>query len=190
MEFWTSDLHFYHKNICKFTDRPWTAEENEDKLVELWNSQVGPGDTVWHLGDFFFVNRSDAGLEKALDILEQLNGQIRCLLGNHDSSKFFEKLKEQSNKIVSVDYYKEIKVNKKKIVMCHYPMYTFNQSHRGTIMLHGHEHGGIHAPGKVIDVGLDGALERLGQHRFWTADDIFRYAEKLPINNPRNRERN
>ncbi len=190
--FFTSDLHYFHKNICKFTDRPWKQEENEEKLIELWNSQVSSGDTVWHLGDFFFVNSSTTGMEMAMKVIRRLNGNIRCILGNHDNERMFDSLKQMSSKIVSVDRLKEIKIgqgqNRKKLVMCHYPMLTFNQSHRGAIMIHGHEHGRIHAPGKVIDVGLDGSKERLGDHRFWTEDDILCYASKLEANIPLGRE--
>lgn len=189
---WTSDLHFYHKNICRFTNRPWTQEENEDKLIELWNSQVAPGDQVWHLGDFFFLNNNRRGVDTALNVLSKLNGQIHCILGNHDSSDFFQCLLNESNKIVSVDRLVEIKIgtgkDRKKLVMCHYPMFTFNQSHRGAIMIHGHEHGRLHAPGKVIDVGLDGSFERLGKWKFWTEEDILSYAEGLEINLPAGRE--
>lgn len=191
-QWFSSDLHYYHKNICKFTNRPWEQEENEEKLIELHNSQVAPGDVFWHLGDFFFLNNSDTGVEKALSIIERLNGNIRCILGNHDRSDFFSALQQRSKKIVSVDRLKEIKIGKgkdrKKLVMCHYPMVTFNQSHRGAIMIHGHEHGRIHAPGKVIDVGLDGSIERLGEHRYWTEDDIIQYASNLEIYIPEGRE--
>lgn len=93
---------------------------------------------------------------------------------------------------MSVDRLKEIKIgsgkNRKKLVMCHYPMVTFNQSHRGAIMIHGHEHGRIHAPGKVIDVGLDGSIERLGEHRFWTEEDIIEYASNIETYIPEGRE--
>lgn len=191
-QWFTSDLHYYHKNICKFTDRPWVQEENEEKLIELHNRQVSQGDVVWHLGDFFFLKNNESGLEKALGVLERLNGNIRCILGNHDASEFFDKLQQQTNKIVSVDRLKEIKIGsgkrRKKLVMCHYPMVTFNQSHRGAIMIHGHEHGRIHAQGKVIDVGLDGSKERLGEWRYWTEGDILNYAGKLDIFIPKGRE--
>ena len=113
-------------------------------------------------------------------IIERLNGSIRCIKGNHDDSGFLKKLMERHNKIVSVDDLKEIKIGtvkpRTKLVMCHYPMLTFNQSNRGSIMIHGHEHSRIHAQGKVIDVGIDAAPERLGEHRFWTEEDILEYA--------------
>src|SRR5690554_800519 len=182
----TSDLHFHHRNICKFANRPWAQEDNEEKLIELWNKQVNPNDTVWHLGDFFFVSASDAGADKAVEILNRLNGEIRCIQGNHDNSKLwkkiFDRLPEETR--VTFDKYKEIKINKTKVCLFHYPCVVFNQSHRGSIQLHGHCHGSLHNFGKSIDVGLDGAKERLGEWRFWTEEDVLEYAEKLTIHAP------
>lgn len=177
----TSDLHFFHKNIVKFGKRPWTAEENEDKLIELWNNQVGHGDTVWHLGDFFFVGKNKVG--KCREILAQLNGTIRCIKGNHDPDDLMQELLT-CGAVYSVDKLKEIKINKTKVVLCHYPMVVWNQSHRGSIQLHGHCHGSLNNFGKSIDVGLDGANERLGEWRFWTEQDVLDYASKLKIHAP------
>lgn len=184
--FFTSDLHFFHKNICKFGKRPWSQDDNEEKLVELWNSQVGVGDTVWHLGDFFFTSASDRGADMAVGILERLNGSIRCIRGNHDNSKLWDKIldKVSPEKYITFQDYKEIKINKTKVCMFHYPCVVFNQSHRGSIQLHGHCHGSLHNLGKSIDVGLDGAKERLGEWRFWTEEDVLKYAEKLTIHAP------
>lgn len=177
----TSDLHFFHKNICKFSGRPWDYEENTEKLIEIWNNNVKPGDTCWHLGDFFFVGKNKAS--KCREVLEQLNGTIRCIQGNHDPSDLMNALLE-SGHIETLDKMKEIKINKTKVVMCHYPMVVWNQSHRGSIQLHGHCHGSLHNFGKSIDVGLDGAKERLGEWRFWTEQDVLDYASNLKIHAP------
>lgn len=177
----TSDLHFFHKNICKFGKRPWDYEDNTDKLIEIWNENVKPGDTCWHLGDFFFVGPNK--IDDCRYVLSQLNGDIRCIQGNHDPKKLMVNLL-QRGAIYSLDKLKEIKINKVKIVLCHYPMVVWNQSHRGSIQLHGHCHGSLHNFGKSIDVGLDGANERLGAWRFWTEQDVLDYAAKLPIHAP------
>lgn len=177
----TSDLHFFHKNICKFGKRPWEFEENTDKLIEIWNENVKPGDTCWHLGDFFFVGANKLG--KCRDVLKELNGTIRCIQGNHDPKRLMVDLLNFGD-IYSLDKLKEIKLNKTKIVLCHYPMVVWNQSHRGSIQLHGHCHGSLHNFGKSIDVGLDGAKERLGAWRFWTEEDVLNYAANLPIHAP------
>ena len=197
MKWFTSDLHFFHKNICSFTNRPWKQEDNEEALIELWNSQVSAGDEVWNLGDFLFLNNNAEGIEKGFEVVNRLNGNIRMILGNHDKEDLFRKLQKDCPSLVSLDRLKEIKcvlrdnlgiIGKQKLVMCHYPMLTFNQSHRGAIMIHGHEHGRIHAPGRVIDVGLDGSLERLGEWRFWTEEDIIQVASEKEPYNPSRRE--
>jgi calcineurin-like phosphoesterase family protein len=85
--FLTSDTHFGHVNICKFTNydgsktRPWddVAEMDED-MVQRWNDTVGPKDKVYHLGDAV-INR------KNLAIFDRLNGDKVLIKGNHDIFK-------------------------------------------------------------------------------------------------------
>lgn len=76
--FYTSDTHFGHANILKYTDRPWsTVDEMDAGLIERWNSVVGPGDTVYHMGDVIMNMRS-------LDRIQYLNGNLILMAGNHD----------------------------------------------------------------------------------------------------------
>jgi calcineurin-like phosphoesterase family protein len=82
--FLTSDTHFGHTNICKFTNkdgtkvRPWdNADEMDEALVANWNSVVKPNDKVYHLGDVV-INK------KALKTLARLNGDKVLIRGNHD----------------------------------------------------------------------------------------------------------
>lgn len=95
--FFTSDTHFFHKNIIKYCKRPWFSEVDDtgvpivsDKdvenmnasLIQLWNNVVGPEDEVWHLGDFAFGIKDVNN--KIPDIVSKLNGKINLVLGNHD----------------------------------------------------------------------------------------------------------
>ena len=64
------------------------------------------------------------------------------------------------------------------VVMCHYPMVTWNQKPRGSIMLHGHSHGKLddynaQSPDLRFDVGIDSTLANL---RFLTLEDIYQAA--------------
>ena len=44
MNFYISDLHFGHKNIINFDNRPYfTVREMEDALIANWNSVVKAG---------------------------------------------------------------------------------------------------------------------------------------------------
>jgi calcineurin-like phosphoesterase family protein len=50
-----ADTHFGHASILRFCSRPWQSIEDHDQaLIELWNSVVAPGDTIFHLGDFAY----------------------------------------------------------------------------------------------------------------------------------------
>lgn len=76
----TSDLHFGHKNIVKYENRPFNdVDEMNRALVDRWNRTVGPGDTVWIIGDFAMGKIVDN-----LPIAKDLNGEKLLVPGNHD----------------------------------------------------------------------------------------------------------
>jgi len=85
--FLTSDTHFGHTGVCRFTNsdgskmRPWTdPDEMDEEMVKRWNETVRPNDKVYHLGDVV-INR------KALKIMHRLNGDKVLIRGNHDIFK-------------------------------------------------------------------------------------------------------
>ena len=50
--FYIADLHFGHKNIIRYDNRPFkTVEEMDRALIERWNKAVSKNDTVFILGD-------------------------------------------------------------------------------------------------------------------------------------------
>lgn len=68
----TSDLHFGHKNIIRFCDRPWNSvEEMDEALINNWNSVVGDDDIVFDLGDFAFASNG-----RWKELLQRLKGDI------------------------------------------------------------------------------------------------------------------
>lgn len=151
--FITSDTHFFHKNILKYQadERPFeTIEEMNEAIVQRWNSEVGPEDTVYHLGDVAFANPM-----KALPLLKRLNGKIHLIEGNHD--KGLLRNSELRACFESVASYREIKHDGVKIILCHYPIYSWNMIHHGALHFYGHTHGAIpHVwEGYSMDVGLD-----------------------------------
>lgn len=78
-----SDSHFYHENIIKYCNRPYSSvDEMNADMIEKWNSVVGSDDIIIHLGDFCF-----GGKEKIKNIFNQLNGKIDLVMGNHDKLK-------------------------------------------------------------------------------------------------------
>lgn len=76
-----SDTHFNHAKIIEYCNRPFSSVEEMNKtLIENWNSAVSKDDIVWHLGDFAMGTK-----EQVTQIVEQLNGRIYLVLGNHDN---------------------------------------------------------------------------------------------------------
>ncbi len=153
--FFTSDHHFGHTNIIRFSERPFASvEEMDEELIKRWNEKVSPRDTVYHLGDI-----SLARPERTKEILDQLNGSIFLVKGNHDKSalsyaKRFEWIK---------DYY-ELSVEdedapngRQKIILFHYAMKVWRSSFRGTWHLYGHSHGHLFddETSRSFDVGVD-----------------------------------
>lgn len=83
MERWaTADLHFGHRNIIKYENRPFAdVEEMNEKLIDNWNSVVKPNDEIFVLGDVFFC-----GKEKQKEIMARLKGKKILIRGNHDNA--------------------------------------------------------------------------------------------------------
>lgn len=127
--FVTSDLHFWHKgilNFCKYT-RPFSdVIEMNQGLIDHWNSVVGVDDEVLHLGDFSFKGKGGTQ-----EILNQLNGNITFVRGNH--CKVFR----DSLKVKSVDYL-EFRFDGVKVCAFHFPISSWNQMSRGSVQLYGH----------------------------------------------------
>lgn len=152
----TSDLHFGHKNIIIYCNRPTTHETMEDWLVERLNTYIKPGDDVYHLGDFAFFSKKQ--YKKHFErILSRLNGNWHFILGNHDDHQLQSMLEvvEGTNHSV-LGHYHTFEYQKRNFVCCHYPLRSWKNSRLGWINLHGHEHGSFKGVVKnQLDVGLD-----------------------------------
>ena len=85
-----SDTHFYHENIIKYCNRPFsTVKSMNDFILDSWIDTVKPGDIDYHLGDVVMGNAN-------YDIIKKLNGRKRLVVGNHDDimkvGKYFQKV--------------------------------------------------------------------------------------------------
>ncbi|CZE47257.1 metallophosphoesterase [Campylobacter geochelonis] len=155
--FFTSDFHFSHKNIVRFSPKFrkklfWSKDfdftksldeklinEMDFALISQWNGVVGQNDLVYYLGDFSFKK------DKTRKILQSLNGRKIFVQGNHDKqflSGEFDDLLEKR-----VDYLEEKfsfthngVIENLIIIMSHYPIYEWNGMSRGAVHLHGHIH--------------------------------------------------
>ena len=136
--FFISDLHFWHTNILKFDSRPWDiVEEMNQALIDNWNSVVTNDDRVYMLGDFCW-----GGTGKEKKILEQLNGGIVWIRGNHDKEE-----EQYYRKLITLGYIEEYHdmlirwIDGYEITMCHYPMACYkHDSNDRNLMFYGHLH--------------------------------------------------
>ena len=75
MDYYISDLHNGDINIITYEHRPFKdVKHMRDILISNWNNKVSDSDNVWILGDIGDI-----------EILTQLKGNKRIVLGNHDN---------------------------------------------------------------------------------------------------------
>ena len=157
MIFYTSDTHFFHKNIIRLCNRPFTdLEHMHEEIIKRWNSKVGKEDTIYFLGDFAFTNNN---VEDIKGLISKLNGRKVIIKGNHESLFDNYSVREAGN-ILSVHQYLEITDNGRKVVLFHYPIEDWNGRWRGSYHLYGHIHnnaGCIALPEHInrFNVGVD-----------------------------------
>jgi len=159
--FFTSDPHFYHANIIKYCDRPYhNAKSMTEDLIKKWNETVPEDGHIFMLGDLSMTAKTDA----IKWVMHQLNGTKYLIIGNHDRSNVARGhiggMWQDIADIMEISVAdEEISGGYQKLVMCHYPMITWNGSHRGSWQLFGHVHGTLDKSDKLspnqLDVGVD-----------------------------------
>lgn len=160
--FFTSDNHFGHANIIKHCERPYENVTVMDlSMIQRWNSAVRSGDIIYHLGDFTLE-----GPEVARGLFERLNGNIRILsyTWHHDrhwlkelvndppTSQTGEKVEFLPPMVVMRTTYNATMV---PTTLCHYPLHSWEQQHRGAWMLYGHSHKKLDLGKGALHVGVD-----------------------------------
>ena len=145
MIYYTSDLHFFHKNVIQYCNRPWaTVDDMNAGLVQRWNARVTPNDDVYVIGDFSF-----GSMKKTQPIFDSLNGRKHLVAGNHDGRD------TRSLNWASYSTLKQIHDCDKLVVMCHYAFSVWNKSQHGSLNLFGHSHGSHPGNQQQMDVGVD-----------------------------------
>lgn len=150
--FFTSDCHFGHANVVKFSNRPWTPETQTEELITRWNNKVGLMDDVYHLGDFSFHTK----VSDIVNIINQLNGRIHFIRGNHCRSRIWRQIEDMN--IAHVEWIKDYhraKIDGIKVCMFHFPIASWDSMYHGSYHLHGHSHGSYQGKGLSMDVGVD-----------------------------------
>lgn len=156
--FFTSDLHLSHRNIIQYCNRPFKdADEMNEAIIKRWNSVVQPHDHVYVLGDVSF----DKDRDKTTRMLRRLQGNKYIVWGNHDREFKHAILAagwHELGEMRTINVPPEANNGKgQRIVMCHYAMRVWDQSHHGVWQLYGHSHGTMPDDPKMLstDVGVD-----------------------------------
>lgn len=136
--FW-SDMHFFHSNIIKYSNRPFETVKNmNDILLHNYYKNISSEDVVIIGGDISF-----AGKERTIDLLKNLPGKKIWVIGNHDiERKSMKLLNFHISDLIAMAFSFNIKDkdnNIKNFIVSHYPI--GNQwLPDNTWNIHGHTH--------------------------------------------------
>ncbi len=156
--FFTADLHLGHSNCIRYCNRPFTDAAHMNKsIIDNWNSVVQHGDDVYIVGDVSF-----SSLEETVAMLRSLKGRKYLVAGNHDA-----RLRKKQEFIECFTWVKDLHemvvpdpdapASNQHIVLCHFPLLSWNRSRYGAWMIHGHTHGVLQDKPwiKRYDCGVD-----------------------------------
>ena len=140
--YFISDTHFNDDRFNLFY-RPFkTVEEQDEFLIEKWNSVVSENDEVYHIGDF---TTKDEGLQ----LSGRLNGKIHLIRGNYDEPRnqddlrdIFESVSDEMVLTLS---------NGREVYLNHYPSKCVSDMFNLT----GHIHGLWKVQRNMINVSCD-----------------------------------
>lgn len=168
--FFTSDTHFGHGNIIKYSKRPFLGPLDKEELERIGGS--------WHNGDWKGRNSSQWRMSKeAIELMDNsILDEINNIVGENDilwhlgdfampgrehnyryrCQYYRDRIKCKTVNIVWGNHddrkirdlfnesYDLKSINSPtgshKIIMCHYAMAVWDGSHRGNVHLYGHSH--------------------------------------------------
>ncbi len=142
MRYYIADLHFFHGAMngsmdCRgFQD----VDEMNRVMAERWNRKVRDNDEVVIIGDL-----SWGSAKQTRELLDRLRGRLYLIQGNHD--RFLTGKETDLGRFQWVKPYEELYDNRRKVILCHYPILFYNGQYRldregnpRTYMLYGHVH--------------------------------------------------
>lgn len=156
MRYYIADLHFFHETLNEKMDKRGfgSAGEMNEYMIRQWNGRVRKNDDVVILGDFSVGKGTETN-----QVLERLNGSKYLIKGNHD--RFLEDRHFNPKLFHWIKPYEELKDNKRKVILSHYPIFCYNGQYRldkdgnpKCYMLFGHVHRTFddELVGKFIDI--------------------------------------
>lgn len=143
MIYFTADWHFNHNRDFIYESRGFNAiKEMNEAIIKRHNQIVNQLDTVYVLGDLC-LGGADS-LEDNRQLIEQMNGRLIIILGNHDTPTRIEMYQSCKN-VEKITYADMLKYRKYHFYLSHYPAMTTNFDYdrplRAHILnLYGHTH--------------------------------------------------
>jgi calcineurin-like phosphoesterase family protein len=167
--YFTADLHFGHRNIISYCDRPFRdVDDMNAGLVERWNDTVHPGDEVIVLGDVAMGRLRDS-----LALVARLHGRKVLVAGNHDrcwaGNRRGVKAADARYRAAGFDEIWQgvvsLDLDGTPVWACHFPYHGDSHDHdryvghrpvdTGHWLLHGHVHHTWRTHERMINVGVD-----------------------------------
>ena len=100
-----------------------SVEAMNEYMLRQWNRKVRKNDEVVILGDL-----SWGKAEETNELLDRLNGRLYLIQGNHD--RFLKNKDYNAGRFVWIKPYEELQDNKRKVILCHYPIMCYNGQYR------------------------------------------------------------
>lgn len=144
-QFVVSDTHFDHDNILRHTARPYSClEENNEALVDNWNSIVPNRALVAVLGDFAWRNHAKW--------IQRLHGKKILVCGSHDrmNADALALFREVHRGGAMLNF------GNQRLFWCAHTCHrVWERGHWGVPHLFGHSHGRLETYNLSVDIGVD-----------------------------------
>lgn len=143
--YFIADLHLGHYNaMTRFDNRPFkTLDEMDTEIINNINEVVGKNDNLYLLGDLSWYDG-----QKTYELLSKIKCKnLHLIVGNHDGKWMRDQ--RCANLFSSINDLLRIRDNGRVVILCHYPMAVWDQSHNGSYHLYGHVHRNLNPDGDI-----------------------------------------
>lgn len=178
MRFFTSDTHFNDYDTLLMDDRPFSsAEEFDNYVIDIWNSQAKKGDTIFVIGDFVDCDgKGYEGWKDSINYVQKINADVVLIIGNNEERVIknwfnddFNAFREFCLKTGFKEVYKNLILNicDKDFFLTHKP----NDRRNDMLTLFGHLHRscGLYKP-YGFNIGCD-----LNHFRLYDENNIKKF---------------
>ncbi|ARC37700.1 metallophosphoesterase [Paracoccus yeei] len=145
----TADTHFADDPVRRFFARPFPSTAAMDAAMIARAAHITGNDDLWILGDFAACE-TEAGRAAACAAFSALPGRKHLIRGNHDPDWL-----ASACPWASVHDLYELDTGRQRLVLCHYPLLTWNGVRTGTINAFGHVHTRWRGARGQVNVGVD-----------------------------------